>query len=53
MNALLAASRQFARQQVGVGLEAYSQSSSLPVAGIAIATDVLSRIVLARARRVR
>jgi hypothetical protein len=51
MSALLVASRQFAYQQVGIGLVAYNQSSSLPVAGIAIATDVLTRIIRPTARR--
>jgi hypothetical protein len=45
MTALVAASRQLAMEEIGVGLAAYGRSNSVPMIGIAIIADLLNRAV--------
>lgn len=50
MTTLIAILRLTACEEVGIGLSAFGRSSSLPVAILAIATDLLKRLVQARRR---
>jgi hypothetical protein len=43
MTALVAATRQLALDEIGVGLAAYGRSTSVPMIGVAIITDLLAR----------
>jgi hypothetical protein len=47
VTALIAAVRLTACEEVGIGLSAFGRFSSVPVAILAIATDLLKRLVLA------
>jgi hypothetical protein len=50
MTTLIATLRLAACEEVGIGLSAFGRSSSVPVAILAIASDLLKRLVQTRRR---
>ncbi len=50
MSGLICKSRALAHDEIAIGLAAYSRSSSVPMMALAIATDLVSRVI--RAQRI-